>query len=368
VRIVRGNHLRTVWHHVRLFVMIALTAAVSLSLHKTVVHTAAAEPEQKPVTEEQVTPTVQLQPALLQADTPQSTTPIDTKPADTILRWTPTGTGDVQDAYNVRVAMDSTIDPLSHELTTNVQKNPNGLTAAELDATDLPEGTYFWQVQSCSTTVPATCNAWSEVWTLQVDATPPLEPTARFTSEMYSQTVSFAGTAEAATAVSVIVGDKTCTTTALEDGTWSCTFAGTFDYGDYTASIKAADKAGNESPSVMQDFSVKELFVAPVIAPEELPPVLNIVPVDETPKNTVLQQKDAATIDVVNPTNDKTILVEAPVKPLSTDGGIVQSSKNGWQVFGLPWFMWAGGGAGLAGAWWAFGVPLPRRLTSIVSL
>jgi hypothetical protein len=143
VRIVRGNHLRTVWHHVRLFVMIALTAAVSLSLHKTVVHTAAAEPEQKPVTEEQVTPTVQLQPALLQADTPQSTTPIDTKPADTILRWTPTGTGDVQDAYNVRVAMDSTIDPLSHELTTNVQKNPNGLTAAELDATDLPEGTYF---------------------------------------------------------------------------------------------------------------------------------------------------------------------------------------------------------------------------------
>jgi hypothetical protein len=99
-----------------------------------------------------------------------------------------------------------------------------------------------------------------------------------------------------------------------------------------------------------------------------LPPVLNIVPVDETPENKVFQQPETAAIDVVNTSADKTDSHAALVKPLSTDGGIVQSSENGWQVFGLPWFMWVGSAAGIAGACWVFGVPFPRRLTSILSL
>jgi hypothetical protein len=106
---------------------------------------------------------------------------------------------------------------------------------------------------------------------------------------------------------------------------------------------------------------------------EALPPVLDTVPVDETPENKTVQQPTTAVIDTVNIAANTTPVeaddVAAPVvKPLSTEGGIVQSSENGWQIFGLPWFLWAGSAAGITGAVWAFGVPIPRRLTSILSL
>lgn len=354
--------------------MIAAAAVASLGLHKTLVPTVSAEPEVQPA-EEQAPPAEQ-QPALtlLQTGEPQTVTPTDTKPTDMIFRWTPTGVGDVQDMYGIRVTSDPTTNPVTGELTTGVLKTADGLTAAEFDAKDLPEGTYYWQVRSCSAAVPLACHDWSQVWTQHVDATAPAAPTAEFTSQAYSQTVSFAGTAEPAATVTVSVGDKACAVVVLEDGTWSCTFTDDFDYGDYTASIKAADKAGNESPIIQTDFSVKELFVAPVIAIEELPPALNIVPVDETPENKVEQKPVISVIDTVNmgtveqPVAPSVTAPAAPIKPLSTDGGIIQSSENGWQIFGLPWFLWAGSAAGIAGAFWAFGVPVPRRLTSMFSL
>jgi len=351
--------------------MILVTAAASLWLHKALVPTAAAESEQKPA-EEQV-PAVELPPAptLLQTGEPQSTTPLETKPINTIFTWTPTGVGDVQDIYGIRVATDPTTDTVTGELTTGLASKADNLTTASFDAHDLPEGNYYWQVRSCSAAAPLVCHDWSAVWQLRVDATLPVEPTAEFTSAPYSQTVSFAGIAEALSTVTVAVGDKLCQATALEDGTWQCTFEGDFDYGDYTANITSTDKAGNESPVVILDFSVKELFVAPVITQQELPPVLDIVPVDETPENKVEQKPVVAVIDVVNmgiETEEAIATPTAVIKPLSTEGGIVQSSENGWQILGLPWFLWAGSAAGLAGASWAFGAPIPRRLSSILSL
>lgn len=351
--------------------MILVAAAASLWLHKALVPTAAAEPGQQPAEEQ--APAVEQPPApiLLQTGEPQSTTPLETKPINTIFTWTPTGVGDIQDVYSIRVATDPTTDAVTGELKTGLASTADNLTTASFDAHDLPEGAYYWQVRSCSAAAPLVCHDWSAVWSLRVDATAPAEPTAEFTSAPYSQTVSFAGTAEAMSTVTVVVGDKQCQTTVLEDGTWQCTFEGDFEYGDYTASIKSADKAGNESSVLALDFSVKELFVAPVITQQELPPVLDIVPVDETPENKVEQKPAVAVIDVVNIGAETKEAVATPttaIKPLSTEGGIVQSSENGWQILGLPWFLWAGSAAGLAGASWAFGVPVPRRLSSILSL
>lgn len=351
--------------------MVAVTATASLWLHKSLVATVAAEPDQMPAEEQ--APLAEQRPAqtLLQTGEPQSTTAAETKPADTILRWTPTGVGDIQDTYDIRVATDPTVEPAKAELTTGVVKTADRLALAEFDARDLPEGLYYWQVRSCSAALPSACHDWSAVWTLRVDATVPAAPTVEFTSEPYSQTVSFAGTAEAATTVTVIVGDKTCIAIVGEDGTWSCTFEGDFEHGDYAATVRTSDTAGNASLDVSLDFSVKELFVAPVITQAELPPVLDIIPVDETPENKVEQKPVTAVIDVVNTgtTAEQDALTPAvAIQPLSTDGGIIQSSENGWQILGLPWFLWAGSGAGIAGAFWAFGVPVPRRLTAIFSL
>lgn len=351
--------------------MILVTAAASVWLHKALISTAAAESEQQPAEEQ--TPIVEQPPAptLLQTGQPQSTTPLETKPVNTIFTWTPTGVGDVQDVYSIRVATDPTTDTVTGELTTGLVSKADNLTTASFDAHDLPEGAYYWQVRSCSSAAPLVCHDWSVIWTLRVDSTVPTLPTAKFTSEPYSQTVSFAGTAEALSTVTVATGDQLCQATVLEDGTWECTFEGDFDYGDYTATIKATDKAGNDSPVVPLDFSVKELFVAPVITQQELPPVLDIVPVDETPENKVEQKPTVAVIDVVNKGTETEAAIATPtavIKPLSTEGGIVQSSENGWQILGLPWFLWAGSAAGIAGASWAFGVPIPRRLSSILSL
>lgn len=362
----------------RLFIMVAATAAATLFLHKSLTHSAAAESDQKPVDGQQTT-TVQPQdpaaPTPLQTGKPNSTTATDVKSVNAFLTWTPTGVNEVQDVYNVRVATDPTVDLATGQLTTGIVKSSEApLTTAQFDVTDLPEGTYYWQVESCSAAAPLICNGWSDVWALKVDNTAPVDPTIEYTGKPYSQTVSFAGTAEAAASVTISAGadDKTCVTTAAADGSWSCTFTDEFAYGDYTANVTAADKAGNQSAVIPLDFSVKELFVAPVIAMEALPPVLDIVPVDTTPENKTIEQPQIAKIDAVNMSPDTTPPVppatDAPtIKPLSTDGGVIQSSENGWQIFGLPWFIWLGSGAGIASAMWAFGVPLPRRLTSFLS-
>lgn len=380
MRIARGNHRNRALHNVRIFVMVLATATASLFLHKSLTHGAAAEPEQKPVDGKIAAPerpqTTATTTTTLQTGKPQSTTPTDVKSSAAMLTWTPTGAQDVQDTYNVRIATDATPDPLTGQLSTDVVKTSDvPLTSATFDATDLPEGTYYWQVESCAAAAPLLCNGWSDVWTLHVDNTPPADPTAEYTSERYSQTVSFAGAAEALATVAVNANDKSCTATAAADGTWSCTFPDEFAYGDYTATVTATDKAGNQSTAVPIDFSVKELFVAPVISVEALPPVLDVVPVDPTPENQTVQPPQIAKIDTVHMAPITTTAImpavdDAPVtvKPLSTDGGIIQSSENGWQIFGLPWFLWIGGGAGIAGAMWAFGVPIPRRLTTLLSL
>lgn len=363
VRITRGNHLRTAVQSLRLFTMVLAAAAATLSLHKTLTPTAAAEADIDPVMEEQT----ELEPLTFTAGTPASTTPSDVKPTDAILKWTATGTGTQEDTYDVRLAASNEVDIDTGELTTPVHSE-NGLTVPQYDATALAlaEGAYYWQVRSCGL---ITCNDWSPVWSLIVDGTAPAEPTAAVTSDAYDQTVILAGSAEAGSTVHVTVGDLNCTTMTLEDGTWNCQFSDEFEFGDYAALIKTTDKAGNESTVLMLEFAVKELFVAPQITAEELPIALEIVPVDETPENKVFKQPVTSVIDVVNTGNtDELNQPKATVAPLSTDGGIVQSSENGWQVLGLPWFIWLGSMAGITGGWWAFGAPVPRRLGSLLSL
>lgn len=358
MRIARGNRIRSTWQSIRLFSMVLAATAALLSLHKNLQYIAAAEPESDPALE--------TQPELptFTPGTPSPLTPGDVKPSDATLKWTSTGVGTLEDTYDIRITQTPEVDEETGELLTPTAV-ADDLTAAQFDATTFGEGMYYWQVRSCGV---LSCNGWSSAWTLAIDATAPV-PTVEVTSSDYSRTVSLAGTAEASSRVDVTVGESTCTTTADNVGNWSCLFDEEFDYGEYTLSAVATDKVGNVSAATNLEFAVKELFVAPLITTEELPATLDIVPADETPENNVFKQPVTSVIDVVNTgSTEETEQIATGPAVLSTDGGIVQSSESGWQVLGLPWFIWLGSVAGITGGWWMFGAPVPRRLGTLLSL
>ncbi len=300
----------------------------------------------------------------LSPGTPASTTPTDLKPQGAKLTWTATGNGQTQDTYDVRVTRTSETDG-ANNLTGEMVAHAEALASAEFTVDGLPEGPYFWQVRSCA--IEQACNAWSAVYPLTLDGTAPWAPIAAVTSGQYDQTVVITGTAEAFSTISVTAENHACTTQAGSDGVWTCSFEDEFDYGVYVAAVVSSDKAGNQA-TMQFEFKVKELFVAPPIATEELPPVLEIAPAGTTPENKVYQQP----ISIIDSVNSGEVLVDdeqtAPEALLTTDGGIVQSSENGWQVFGMPWFVWLGSLGSMFAGWWAMGWPMPRRLGSVLSL
>jgi hypothetical protein len=341
--------------------MVLLAAVASFGLQKSLSPAASAEADPS------LAPTAPSSDALmpqLVSGPPTSTTKTDIAPDNAILTWTPTGTNGQQDTYEVQIA--DSLDPATGQPVDSISHSK--LTVASYDARPLNEGTYYWKVRSCG---QITCGDWSSMSTLNVDATAPVAPTAKLTSNQYDQNASFAGTAEAGSVIAVkVAGATTCTTTVAPDGTWSCEATPSLDYGDYTASVTATDTAGNVSPETALDFSVKELFVAPQITQAELPATLEVVTIDSQSENKVLDQPmssaDAVSMGASKSADSTTR--SQPTTPLSTDGGLLQSSQAGWQVLGLPWFMWVGGMTGIGGAWWAFGIPVPRRLGSILSL
>jgi hypothetical protein len=285
------------------------------------------------------------------------------KPQGAKLTWTPTGNGQIQDTYEVILTRTAEIE--SAKLSGESVVPGDNLLVAELSIDGLPESQYYWQVRSC--TVDLACNAWSQVYRLALDGTAPSVPIAAVTSGQYDKNVVITGIAEAKSTVFIAVEEHECTTQAGEDGVWTCAFDDEIEYGAYTAVVTASDKAGNQASTELE-LKVKELFVAPPIAPEELPPVLEVAPADTTPENKVYQQP----ISVIDTVNRGEVLVndvdQAPASLLTTDGGIVQSSENGWQVFGMPWFVWLGGLGSMFAGWWAMGWPVPRRIGSVLSL
>lgn len=288
------------------------------------------------------------------------------KPADAILSWTSTGIDNVEDSYDIRVAGTPETNAGTQELTTPI-RNDNGLVTATYNITSLADGIYYWQVRSCS--VDLLCSAWSQVWTVTIDGTAPDIPTAEITSGLYDQTVVIAGKAEPSSAVTVTVADKICNAAGDVNGDWSCTFGTSFDYGDYSASVVSTDAAGNQSLAVTIDFTVNELFVAPPITVEDLPLVLTIIPMDTTPENKVEQTPLPVVADTISTAAVESTPVSKPaaILPLSTDGGIIQSSEDGWKIMGISWYLWLGGGVGVMSIWWAAGRPGLRWLQGFFS-
>lgn len=285
--------------------------------------------------------------------TPVPTSAPEMKQAGAKLTWSATGTAAIQDTYDVVVTKTSDIDPASGRLSGEPAlpiEQTSHLSMAELDVSSLPDGMYYWQVSSCVNGTP--CTAWSEPVTVIIDALPPATPIAAVTSGKYDQNVAVTGTTDAATSVNVAIGGATCKTTSDTDGAWTCAFETPFEYGTYDASITATDKVGNESPVLEFTFSVQELFVAPQITIAELPGVLEIVPVNDNPENNVFQQPlSVGDTDSTNTIQAGESILSSDVKALSTEGGVIQSSEDGWRVLGMPWYLWAGLGSVLSAGW-----------------
>ncbi len=283
----------------------------------------------------------------LATGTPTSTTASDIRLQEAKLTWTPTGMNDTQDSYDVVIAQSGEVNDVGM-LTAEPALSGNNLLTAEFDVSTLNEGVYYWQVTSCA--IAEACNPWSQVWMVNIDGTAPAQPIAAVTSGMYDKKVVITGSAEVGSKLTVVVQDRLCEAVVMDDGMWTCAFEDEFDYGVYEATVTSTDRAGNQSVLTLP-FSVKELFVAPQITQEELPPVLEVVPIDETVESTVLRQPTSS-LDV-NMGEELAATRERPalIVPLSTDGGLVQSSENGWQVLGMPWFLWAGLGGMLSAGW-----------------
>jgi hypothetical protein len=289
----------------------------------------------------------------LVSGTPTATSPSDMRAEAAKLGWTPTGTGEIEDTYELIIATKG-LDEDSTKLKDDIVMTQAGLTVAEQDIAALGEGTYYWQVRSCL--AAAACKEWSEVYTVRVDGSAPGLPTAALKSGEHDQMVTVGGLAETDAKVVVQVGERTCETIADSTGAWSCAFAEDMKFGDYEATVTAYDKAGNASPPYEFTFSVNELFVAAPITVEELPPVLEVVPLSTVVENKVFKQP-ISVIDSVNMGEEITGPEESvlgAVHPLSVEGGVVQSSESGWQVLGMPWYMWAGIGGMLTAGWAAF--------------
>lgn len=282
--------------------------------------------------------------------TPTATSPGDIRPEGAAITWTSTGRANIEDTYDLIVARQGAVDE-SEVLTSDIVMTQTGLTQTRQDISSLGAGTYHWQVRSCA--AGTFCKQWSKVYAVNVDGTAPGIPTAQVASSQYDRLVSMNGLAEAGSGVTVRVGETTCAAVADSAGAWSCAFTEEMDYGNYEAAVTAADKAGNVSLPFELAFGVKELFVAPPIKAEEIPTVLEVVPVSTAVENKVFKQP-LSVIDAVNmgeELDEPEGNVLGAVHPLSTEGGVVQASESGWQVLGMPWFMWAGM-AGILSAGW----------------
>ena len=349
--------------------VVLLVAAVSLSPLAWAMHTANAlplAPLDEDVSEQDDQPTAQDDTAIrapLQPGTPAPTTPEAINHTRTKLTWTPTGINETEDTYQVLIT--NTPGSEAGTLTGAPVLPVDTLSSNELDVNSLNEATYYWQVRSCI--AQDACNPWSPVQTVTLDATAPAMATSEVTSGMYDQDVVITGATEPSNVVTLHTAESSCETTADGNGTWSCTFE-RLGFGTYEASVISRDVAGNESPAFGLPFSVNELFVATKIIRDDLPPVLEIVPADESPQSKVLQQPPH-TIDSVNVsgTGEQSDVLGI-ANTLSSDGGIIQSSQNGWQVLGMPWFVWLGSLGGMFAGWWALGWPVPRRVGSMLSL
>lgn len=374
VRTARGNHLQ-VWRcHKKVVLLLGSALLLPLGLMHT--STAEAIPLFKMLSLEPSAQTAKPQTTESNQDTPQfiagpptSRTAATINPTKAILAWSATGEGTTQDTYVLRIA--TTLDEKQHQLVNPIEHAD--LATTSFDASPLESDlTYYWQVRSCS--VHLVCGDWSPVWSVTTDATAPAAPTAKQASGAHDQTLQLAGEAEPGSAVTMTVNDEsaaTCTANADTRGDWTCDFAAPLEYGDYTALVTATDAAGNVSSTSTLDFNISELFVAPQITAAELPSPLEITTINpQLTENKVFERPATTVIDTVNmgaatmPTND----TAPPSVPFSTEGGLIQSSDQGWRVLGLPWFVWLGGAGSLGGVWWALGTPLPRRLGGIFTL
>lgn len=325
---------------------------------------ASDENAETPLETDAETPDLVHEPIQLMPGTPTSTTPSVLKQAGAKLTWNPTGMNETQDSYDVKVAaLADEGEPSDPE----VLLEGRALGAPEFDVSSLADGAYQWAVRSCGTA--PVCNPWSDFTQVTIDGIAPGKPIAEVTSAQYDRAVTLTGSSDARAKIVVRVDDRTCTAVADDNGIWSCQFDKSFGYGVYTASVIASDEVGNSSEPLQLDFAVKELFVAERITVKELPEVLEIAPITQTPENTVSKQP-LAVVDIVNKQIEaaEDAKETAVVPAITTDGGIVHSSNTGWQVVGLPWFVWLGGLGSVFAGWRAFGSPVPRGLGSVFSL
>lgn len=348
----RGNRRQIVPMYRWLFVgMLGLALSIA-SFQLVFVSTAAAE-QQGNLSE--------VPKPVLKTGSPESTSPSVMMPASAVLKWTPTGSNDTEDSYDIRVAQVSNMDAATGMLTTPVMQQ-DGLTSAEYSISSLTDGIYYWQVRSCNVLI---CGEWSAVWIVTIDGIAPVAPDATLTSGLYDKYVAFAGQAEPGTRVTAAVNDSSCSVVADQDGSWNCQLTTEFEYGNYTANVVSKDTAGNTSQVTTIEFSVNELFVAPQITTEELPQVIEIVPVSPAYQVAAsLATPVPIAAENVNIAIDNATATQTAPKPLSTDGGIVQSSENGWQIFGLPWFVWLVATAGIVSIWFTLGLPTPKQLSN----
>ena len=372
MRTARGNHLKAVTYSADRIVSVLLLVLIvisSISFQFALAARASALPVDVPVPESPDSSPDSTEPApepvVLRDDTPQATSAAELMPAAAFLTWTPTGTGETEDLYDIKISASDAVNDAG-ELSGESAVQASGLTTARFDATTLAEGTYYWQVKACPTV--GICRDWSVAWKVTIDGTAPEVPQGLATSDMYESTVTFAGLATPGVNVTVTADEQSCEALSDDTGDWACALPESVGYGSYDASITARDAAGNVSVPFVVPFVVKELFVAAPIAEEELPETLKIVPVDETPVSAAVSQPvySVDTVNMATPTIVTEVAADPPraLQPLSTDGGIVQSSEAGWYVLGMPWFVWAGSVGGLASAWWVFGWPTPRRLVT----
>lgn len=118
---------------------------------------------------------------------------------------------------------------------------------------EVPEGTYEATVTAVATDIAG--NTATASGTIQIDTemsvtvdTASVEIDGVVNAEEASDGVTITGTAEAGSAVTVVMGSVTQTTTAASDGTWSVTYAadqiatGTYEA---TVQVSATDAAGN---------------------------------------------------------------------------------------------------------------------------
>lgn len=358
MRVMRVSQLTTIWNYIRVFVMVALAATASFGLQRAMSPIAAAEEPTPAAPEIQLLPPAEPESVSLTDGDPTPVSPASgttVRPESAVMTWTATGIAGIQDGYMVRIA--TSLDEATGEL---VAPSEYPSAAAEYALQSPGEYKYYWQVKKCDPAIGCVVGSWSAIQSFNVDATPPPAPTAQVVSDAFDVKVRMAGIAEANSRITVKTSNKVCETAADTDGEWTCEFTGIFEYGEHRADVTSVDAAGNATATTL-DFSVKELFVSPQITTSELPPVLNIVPANQAPKNSVYMQPVAAAVDVLGASPSQETDSSAAIRPLSTDGGIIQSSSSGWQVLGLPWFIWLGGLGFVGASWWMFGLPVPRR-------